>query len=252
MIFDFGFMIHSFFDILKLAPVTLEITFVSFFFGFLIGIVIALVRLYKVKGIHYLADFYVSLIRGTPLILQIFIVLYGLPRLFDFLYTTTGFPLAGKDVSSLTFLFIALSINCGAYLSEVIRSGILAIDKGEIEAAHSIGMTAFQMLRRVILPQALAVSLPNLCNSLIGILQGSSLAFFVGVTEMTTGANILGGNNWKYFEAFAAAALVYWGIAVVIEQVMLFLERFLNKKKLLLGSTKSTKPKIDTKVEVGV
>lgn len=237
MNFDIQFTIDSFFEIVQWAPITLGITLFSFVASFIIAIVVALIRIYRIKAIAYFCDFYVSFIRGTPLILHIFLVLYGLPRLFDFLAATIHFPLDGKSLSTLTFLLIALSINGGAYLSEVVRSGILAVDKGEIEAAQSIGMTQVQVMRRVIIPQALVVCLPLICNSFIGMLQGSSLAYFIGVREMTVTSYMLGGNYWKYFEAFVAAALVYWIIAIIIEQSMLFLERLLNKRHQNLKET---------------
>jgi L-cystine transport system permease protein len=241
MSFDIAFMLESVIEVLKVAPLTLEITFVSFCTSFVIALAVALIRIYKVKPISYLADFYVSFIRGTPLILHIFITLFGLPRLAALLGSILHLPISEKDIPALVLFFVAFSINGGAYLSEVVRSGILAVDKGEIDAAHALGMTTFQVMRRVTIPQALVVSLPNICNSMIGMLQGSSLAYFVGITEMTTMGYIMGGNNWLFFEAFVATALVYWAIAIVIEQSMLFLERVLNKNKTVFGMNAPTK-----------
>lgn len=113
-------------------------------------------------------------------------------------------------------------------MSEVVRAGIQAVDKGQVEAAQSIGMTTIQTLRRIILPQALSVSLPNLSNSVIGMLHGSTLAYTISVVEINARAQIVAADNWKYFEAYIAAAILFWVLTILIEWISGWLEYRLN------------------------
>jgi len=230
MSFNVEFFLNCIVKMLDNIPLVLEITALTFVFALILAVPIAFIRIYKVKVIGPLADFYVSFIRGTPLVLHIFIILYGLPRLVDLAVNAFGLPFESKDISTLAMFLVAFSINSGAYLSEVVRSGILSVDKGEVEAAYSIGMATPRVMSRVIVPQALSTSLPNICNTLIGLLEGSSMATFVGVSELTTEAYILGGNNWLYFEAFCAAGAIYWILAIIIEQGMALIERLLMQR----------------------
>jgi L-cystine transport system permease protein len=223
-------MMEALFKLALKIPISLEITFVSLIFSFLIGVAVALVRIYRVKALHRLADFYVSVIRGTPMLLHVYTIYLGIPLVFDALAKSAGWSARSKDIPTIAFIFIALSISSGAYMSETVRSGILAVQKGEIEAGYSIGMTTLQVLRRVTLPQALVVCLPNLCNSIVSLLPGSALASFIGVSEMTNTANMLAGDNWKFFESFVAAAILSWVCAVVIEQSMGYLERKMSRR----------------------
>lgn len=225
MIFDVSFMLYSLKTLIAYLPLTLEIAAFSLVVGLILGMVVAIVRLYQVKVICKIAEGYVSVIRGTPMILHIYIVYYGIPKFFGVFGDATGVFIDTSTIPSIVFLVVALSINAGAYMSEVIRSGIIAVGTGEIEAGYAVGMSTPQVLRRVILPQALTVSLPNLCNTMISMIHGSALASFVGVAEVTCMANVLAGDNWRFFESYVAAGIIYWVVAVIIEQIMLYFER---------------------------
>ncbi|RTE10152.1 amino acid ABC transporter permease [Paenibacillus whitsoniae] len=225
---DPGFIWTAFVQLLSALPTTLMITVVSVFFGFLIGTASALIRLYRVPFLHYLATAYVTFIRGTPMLMHLLLIYFGLPMVIDGTAAALGLSFRAASIPMIGFAFISFSITAGAYLSEVVRSGIGAIDRGQMEAAHSIGMTTPQALRRIILPQALAVSLPNLSNSLIGMLHGSTLAFTVSVVEINAKAQIVATTNWKFFEAYIAAALLFWGITFLIERAAGLLERRIN------------------------
>ncbi|SFJ77070.1 amino acid ABC transporter permease [Thermoflavimicrobium dichotomicum] len=225
---DFRFIVTAFFEIMKALPLTLVITTVPLLIGFAIGIGTALIRLYKVKVIYKIADFYVSFLRGTPLILHIYIVYLGLPLLFDVLAEKWGWSIRSNSIPLIVFVFVAFSLNAGAYMSEIIRSGILAVNKGEIEAAYSIGMTTSQAMKRIVLPQALMISLPNLCNMFVGLLHGSSLAFSISLMELNGKANVVASTNWKFLESFIAAAVIYWGMTILAEKVTAILEKRLR------------------------
>lgn len=121
--------------------------------------------------------------------------------------------------SSICFAVTAFAFNEAAYTSETIRAAIQAVNIGEIEAARSLGMTSFQVYRRVIIPNAAVIATPTLINSLIGLTKGTSLAFNAGIVEMFAQAQILGGSDYRYFERYISVALVYWVISIIIEQI---------------------------------
>ncbi|WNR42607.1 amino acid ABC transporter permease [Paenibacillus roseipurpureus] len=228
MSIDLEFIWTAFVQLLSALPTTLLITVVSVFFGCIIGASVALIRLYRVPYIHYLATAYVTFVRGTPMLMHLLLIYFGLPMVIDGIAAAFGWSFRSVSIPMIGFAFLSFSITAGAYLSEVVRSGIVAINRGQIEAAYSIGMTTPQALRRIILPQALAVSLPNLSNTLIGMLHGSTLAFTVSVVEINAKAQIVATTNWKFFEAYIAAALLFWGITFLIERATGLLEKRIN------------------------
>jgi L-cystine transport system permease protein len=224
-------MLYALGQLVKKLPLTLEITALALIVGFALGLAVALIRMYRVRVLCRVADAYVSDVRGTPMLLQFYVIYYGLPMLFDLLAERMNWGVRANIIPSFAFIIIAISFNSGAYMSEVIRSGILAVNAGEIEAGYSIGMSTSQVLKRIILPQSLVVSLPNFCNSIIGLLHGTSIASFFSIAEVTCMARVLAGDNWKYFEAYVAAGIIYWGVAVAIEQGMLLLERTVRARQ---------------------
>ncbi|RNB87084.1 amino acid ABC transporter permease [Brevibacillus fluminis] len=225
MTIDVAFIISSFFEILKALPLTLVITIVPLIVGFFIGIGTALIRIYKVRYLYRLADFYVSFLRGTPIILHVFIIYLGLPMLIDHLSATFGWGFKSTSIPILLFVLTAFSLTAGAYMSEIIRSGILSVNRGQIEAAYSVGMSTTQSLYRIVMPQAIGVILPNLCNLFIGFLHTSTFAFMVSQMELLGKANVVASVSLKFLEAFIAAALIYWGMTVIAEWLTAFLEK---------------------------
>lgn len=217
---DILFIWKAFTEIIKALPLTLLIAFTPILLGLIIGIAVAFIRLNNYKVITPLANFYVSFYRGTPVIMHIFIIYFGLPVLFE-----SGFGISINFVPITIFVIIALMLNAGAYLSEIIRSGILSVSKGQIDAAYSIGMTTFEMLKRIVLPQAFAKSIPNLTNIVIGFLHATSIAFLVSVKELTGVANIVASSNLKFLEAFTAAGIIYWGVSIFIEIIAHLIEK---------------------------
>ncbi|MFB0842193.1 amino acid ABC transporter permease [Paenibacillus oleatilyticus] len=229
MSIDIGFIVTAFFEILDALPLTLVITIVPLLFGFVIGVATALIRMYKVKVLHRIADAYVSFLRGTPVILHVFLIYWGLPMLIDKLSTHYGWGIKTASIPILSFVLTAFSLTAGAYMSEIIRSGLLAVNRGQIEAAYSVGMSTPQALRRIVLPQAIGVILPNLCNLFVGFLHTSTFAFTVSQMELLGKASVVASNNLKFLEAFIAAALIYWGITVVAERLTAYLEKKVTK-----------------------
>lgn len=215
-------------QILGAIPITLSITAVSVLAGFGIGTLVALIRIFRTPVLYPLAVSYVTFIRGTPMLTHLLLIYFGLPVLIDSLAVLFGWGFRSLSIPMIGFAYISFSITAGAYMSEVIRSGLLAVDRGQLEAAQSVGMTLPQAMRRIIFPQALAASLPNLANSVIGMLHGSTLAFTVSVVDINAKAQIVASTNWKFFEAYLAAAIIYWGLTILIERVAALVEKRIN------------------------
>ena len=201
--------------LLKGAYYTLLITLVSMFFGSLIGVVVAIARLKGNKVIQAIARFYVSVIRGTPTLVQIIIIYYGL---VDF----------GISLQPLPAAFIALSINNGAYLSESMRGALQSIPKGQTEAAYATGMTPWQAMRRIILPQAIRVAIPPVGNTFIGMLKETSLVSVISVTELLRSAQLLIAQYYVYLPFYLGIALIYWLLSTLFSFLLNKLEARLS------------------------
>lgn len=225
MTIDFPFIWIAFKELLKAAPLTLILTFIPVIIGFLIGISVAMIRAYNLKYLSRIANGYVSFFRGTPAIMHIMLIYFGVPLLLDIIIEYIDLPIQSNSIPIALFVIIALSLTAGSYLSEIIRSGISSVSQGQIEAAYAIGMNTFQVVKRIILPQALAQSIPNFTNLVIGFLHTTSIAFLVSQKEITGAANIIASKNLKFLEAFIAAGLLYWIITATIEAVSYVVEK---------------------------
>lgn len=222
---DYGFMVQVAPALLRALPVTLNVTVVSMSLALPLALAIALVRVYRVPVLRHAAVAYVSAMRGTPLLVQIYLSYYGLPKLLNHLGDRYGWSIDVSSIPAIAFIYLAFTLNVGAYASEIIRASISAIDRGQMEAALSVGMTRWQGLRRIVLPQAFAIALPGLGNSLISLLKDSSLAFLVSVVELMGEAKIQGARGLQFFEVYLVAALVYWVVCIAIERGVAVLER---------------------------
>ena len=215
-------IITSFWPMLKGAIYySIPLTLLSFLFGMLIALAVALVRIIPNQGIGHralrrFAVAYISIIRGTPLLVQLFIIFYGLP---SFGILLDPFPSA----------VIAFSLNIGAYAAEIARAAILSIAKGQWEAGYTIGMTYFQTFRRIIMPQALRVSVPPLSNTFISLVKDSSLASLVLVAELFKQAQIITARNYEFMLVYIEAAFIYWVICLFLSYLQSQLEKHLDK-----------------------
>lgn len=181
---------------------TLPLAIITFAVGLVIAFFTALARIFGNKLLSGIAKTYVSIIRGTPLLVQLFIIFYGLPTI-------------GLTIDPFPSAIIGFSLNVGAYASEIIRAAILSTPKVQWEAAYSIGMTRSQALRRIILPQASRVAIPPLSNSFIGLIKDTSLASLILVTEMFRRAQEIAATNYEFLFVYSLAALIYWMICFI-------------------------------------
>lgn len=219
MTIDLAFIVKALREISKVIPLTLFMTITPVLLGIVIGIIVAFVRIKQIKFIVPILNFYVSFFRGTPIIMHIMLVYFGLPMLVDMMASTLQLKIQSSTIPILFFVILALTLSAGAYASEIIRSGILSVPKGQLEAAYAIGLTFTQAMRRYILPQAFGQSIPNLTNVFIGFLHATSLAFFLSIKELTGAANIVASVNLKFLESFIAVGIIYWGISIVAEWI---------------------------------
>ena len=196
--------------------VTIPLTIISFVIGLLIALVVALGRLSKNVVISNIARFYISVIRGTPLLVQLFIIFYALPQ-------------AGIKLEPFPAAVIAFSLNVGGYAAEIIRSAIQSIPKGQWEAAETIGFNYTGALRRIILPQAARVAVPPLSNTLISLVKDTSLASTILVTELLRAAQVVAAPTFQFFALYGTAAAYYWIICLVLSFGQSRLERRLER-----------------------
>lgn len=225
MNFDFLFMFDAMRQILPAVPLTLTITGSAMLFGLVLALLLMYMQQSKLRALHWLRSAYISFFRGTPLMLHLLLCYYTLPIVIANIAYLTGWNIHGSDISLSTLAIIALSLNSSSYLAEILRSGFLSIPKGEIEASLSIGMTGWQVFRRIVIPQILINSIPSLGSRLIALLHGSSLAFWIAVTEITGKANLVAASTYQFVEAFIAAAAIYWILTLLIERIVALLER---------------------------
>lgn len=222
--------------ILERLPVTLGLTLAGAFFGLFLALLFAIVKIKRVKVLYPIQALFVSFLRGTPILVQLMLTYYGIPLFLKALNTKYGLELNINAIPAQVFAITAFAFNEAAYTSETLRAAIQSVNPGEIEAARSLGMTEWQVYRRVIIPNAAVVATPTLINTLIGMTKGTSLAFNAGIVEMFAQAQILGGSDYRYFERFISVALVYWAVSIVIENLGRLIE-----KKMAITSPKVVK-----------
>nr|WP_182952188.1 amino acid ABC transporter permease [Raoultella ornithinolytica] len=213
--------ISSFWPMLYAGLVfTIPITLISFSLGLLLGFIVALIRLYGPASLKSVVRFYVWIIRGTPLLVQLFLIFYALPSVG---ITLDAFPAA----------VIGFTLNVGAFTSEVIRATLLSVAKGQWEAAHSIGMSWGQSLRYIILPQAARVAVPPLSNTFISLVKDTSLASVITVPELFLAAQRIAAVTYQPLILYSEAALLYLLISSVLSYLQSRLELRLERNTLV-------------------
>ncbi len=216
---DFARILPDIPFILSGVPQTLLFTFSSVFFGLLLGTLLSLFKISGIKPLYWFAVAYTSVFRGTPLLLQLSLVYFATPQL-------TGYDISALQAGVLTF-----SLNSAAYMSETIRAGIQAVDKGQTEAALTLGVPYPQLMWDIVLPQALKNILPALVNETISLLKDSSLVSTIGVVEILRSAQIVGANKYIYFEPLILAGLIYYILVMGLTYTASILEKRLRRSE---------------------
>lgn len=198
---------------------TLELTFLSLVFASLIGLFFGLLNVSKKKALHTIANVYIDCIRGVPLIVLAFFVYFGIPL-------ATGIRL-----DALVAGIIALSLNAGAYMAEIVRAGIQSVDKGQMEAARSLGLTYGISMRKVILPQAIRTMIPSIINQFIITLKDTSILSVIGFPELVKAGQIVIARNFESFRMWVIIGVMYLVVITVLSKVARKLERRLSYGK---------------------
>lgn len=237
MVFDFHYVITSFITAVHYIPVTLALSLIPLFIGIVFGTLIAVCRKFRIRFIAPLADIIIPVVKGIPLVLHLFIMNFLILKPFDLLAQYYAWADVIKFMDKVYIAIIAISIYAVIIISETMRSALMSVGEGQYEACYSVGLTRWQALRRVVLPQVFPVAIPVLGNNLIGLIKGSSVVYLITVVDVMNGALTTAQINYRFLEAYIAAALIYWGICLLTERLFAVWEN--HMKKYQLGSAKN-------------
>lgn len=219
---NFSFLSKYWPMFLRGAETTLILSVATVIIGLIVGVLLALLRLCKIKPLSFLAAAYIEFIRGTPLMVQIFFIFYALPqlglRIPQITWLDFDFPRFASGI-------LALGLNSAAYIAEIVRAGIQAVDKGQTEAARSLGMTQGMAMRFVVLPQAFKNILPALGNEFVTVIKESSIVMVIGITELMFNTSQVYSSSYRYFESLIICALVYFIMTFTTSRLLSLLER---------------------------
>jgi len=217
--FKWEYVVSLFPKVLSALPTTLLIVLFATLIGAAVGLLIAYLRIEKVPVLNQISIVYVSFVRGTPILVQMFIVFYGLPSLLG----SMGIDLSQWD--KIYFIYITYGLNTAAFFSEIFRSAILNVPASQYEAAASIGLTKGQTYRRVLIPQASKIAMPSLGASIINLLQDTSLAFSLGILDVMGKVQTLGALYYRVMEGYFIAAVIFVILSIGLEQLFGVLEK---------------------------
>ena len=222
---DLNYIVNTFLVTLRGIPVTLIIMVVAILLSFIPALLLALGQIYKVRGVRTFSVVYLAFIRATPPILLILFFYSLFPSLLNQIFKSMGSQVDVFKFNPLYYAFIIYSLMTTGSLSEILRSAILTVDKGQLEAAQAIGLTNFQAYRRIVFPQALRSALPNLANLVINLVKGTSLVFVMTVKDITALAKIEASHSYQYSESYLVIFVIYLIICGLIQWIFRSLEK---------------------------
>ncbi len=221
--FSFERVIDYFPKILSRFHITLSIVITATIIGLLLGVVIAFIRIKKIVVLNQFALIFISFVRDTPIIIQMFLVYYGLPVLVE-----TAFQIDINRWDKLIFIIITYGLNEAGFMAEIIRASILAVPAGQTEAGYSVGLTGRQTFLRIVAPQALRIAIPPLGTDFVGLFQGTSLAYLLGIIDILGKVNVIGANTYHYLEGYICASVIFVVVSFVLERAFQLLDKQLN------------------------
>ncbi|MBK5480625.1 amino acid ABC transporter permease [Peribacillus sp. TH16] len=226
---DYKFLVETFFVALSGVPTALFITIVALLVALPLGFLLALTRINQIPVLNRVAQIYVSFVRGTPVIIQIFIIYSSVPLLLASIFDKYNIEMNVYDVNPIWYAFIVFSLNTTAILIEVFRSAISTVSKGQLEAAYSVGLTNAQAFRRIIIPQTLVVALPNICTATVNLIKATSLGYALSLQEITLRAKVAANVGYNYVEAYIDIFLVYLILCSLVEYLFKLYEKRLSR-----------------------
>lgn len=212
---DFPYMLEILPEVASYIPTTLVLAFVSMFFAVVIGLIVAFGRRSKNKIISSISATYISVFRGVPTVVQLFIIYFGLPQLFPSM----------SNLSAMSAAIIGLSFKEASYLAEIFRAALDSVDSGQIEAGLSVGMKSWKIYQTVVIPQAVVNAVPGTLNVFISLVKESSIVFTLGATAVFASAKLIASSSMLYFETYVVVGFICWVIIVVISWLQGKLER---------------------------
>jgi len=229
---NWEFLIDTFFVALSGVPIALLVVIVSLSFATPIGFFLALTRIHEIPVLRQLTKVYVSFVRGTPIIIQIFVLYSSIPLILNGLFEKYNIDYPIYEINPLWYAFIIFTFNTAAILTEVFRSALQTVNKGQLEAAYSVGLTTVQAYVRIVLPQMLVSALPNLCTATINLIKATSLGYAISLQEITLRAKVEANFGYNYLEAYIDIFIVYLIICITVEYLFKLAEKRLSRFKL--------------------
>ncbi|MGG0846426.1 amino acid ABC transporter permease [Peribacillus simplex] len=228
---DYRFLVETFFVALSGVPTALFITIVALIIALPLGFLLALSRINQIPVLNRLAQIYVSFVRGTPVIIQIFIIYSSVPLMLTSIFEKYAVEMNVYDVNPIWYAFIVFSLNTTAILTEVFRSAISTVSKGQLEASYAVGLTTVQAFRRIIIPQTLVVALPNICTATVNLIKATSLGYALSLQEITLKAKVAANVGYNYVEAYIDIFLVYLILCSLVEYLFKRYEKRVSRYK---------------------
>ncbi|GLB46309.1 putative amino-acid permease protein YxeN [Philodulcilactobacillus myokoensis] len=226
---NWGFMFKSFPKLLSVLPITLYLSIIGTLIGLILAILIAIGREKKIVILTPILNLFVSVMRGVPTIVQIYIVYYGLPRLIYALFEH-GANSKAITLSSMTIGVVAFALNSSANLSEAIRAAYHSVDHSQYDAALSVGMTPYEAIKRIVLPQLIPNFIPNFTNVFLDIIKDTSLVYNIGIVEIMGKANIIASFAFNYLEAYLDALVIYLIVCFIFARILSWLENIIRRR----------------------
>ncbi|MGG2090769.1 amino acid ABC transporter permease [Priestia aryabhattai] len=229
---NYKFLIDTFFVALSGISITLLVTIVSLIIALPLGFLLAMTRINRILVIQRIAQIYVSFVRGTPIIIQIFIIYSSIPLILKAFFDKYNIQIDIYKINPIWYAFIIFSFSTTALLIEVFRSALGTVKKEQLEAAYSVGLTTFQAYRRIIIQQVLVVALPNLCTTTVNLIKATSLGYAMSLPEITLNAKVAANMGYNYVEAYLDIFIIYLILCMIVEYIFKVLEKRLSKYKM--------------------
>ncbi|SES30581.1 amino acid ABC transporter permease [Psychrobacillus sp. OK032] len=228
---NYKFLVDTFFIALSGVPITLFVTAVALLVALPLGFLLALTRINQIPILNRFSQVYVSFVRGTPIIIQIFIVYASVPLILTAFVEKYNWNIQIYEINPIWYAFIVFSFSTTAILIEVFRSALSTVNKGQLEAAQAVGLTNFQAYRRIVIPQAMVVALPNICTATVNLIKATSLGYAMSLQEITLKAKVAANVGYNYVEAYLDIFLVYIILCSLVEFGFKLYEKRLRKYK---------------------